>query len=306
MSKKGIMLILSLVVSLTIDSSMAAAAVPSQPQTELTVDQKKAADGIAGAIFFDNKHDVERIFNDNFAEALLTYDKPATAINRAINISTAVQKALETTFHDKPLRSLKNPAGTRFTKLIQQYLHDLILIIQKEGEQRRLSPFEELSPYIQAEIVKNLNDKDLAHLAATSSHELTVLKEEMKNRPSFYWRMPLKKTPLIGHTTWINALEFSHNGTFLVSGTDDGSIIEYDVQTHKEKRRIVGHKAAVTSVAISTDNKKIASGSSDQTVRLWNAATGEEINQFVINNQSPVAFSHDSKYLGFLPKRRFG
>jgi hypothetical protein len=44
-----------------------------------------------------------------------------------------------------------------------------------------------------------------------------------------------------------------------------------------EVRQLVGHKAAVTSVAFSPDGKQALTGSGDRTVRLWDVATGAEV-----------------------------
>jgi WD40 repeat protein len=55
----------------------------------------------------------------------------------------------------------------------------------------------------------------------------------------------------------------------------------------------------VNSVAFSPDGKTLASGSLDQTVRLWEVATGKEILKFE-GHQDPVcsvAFSPDGRHL---------
>jgi WD40 repeat protein len=46
----------------------------------------------------------------------------------------------------------------------------------------------------------------------------------------------------------------------------------------------LGHRAVVTSTAFSPDGKRIVSGSDDGTTRLWDAASGKEIAQFISFN----------------------
>jgi WD40 repeat protein len=58
-----------------------------------------------------------------------------------------------------------------------------------------------------------------------------------------------------------------------------------------------GHSSTVSSVAFSHDSKKVASGSDDKTIRIWDAKTGEC--ERVLEGHSDwvrsVVFSHDSK-----------
>ncbi len=60
-----------------------------------------------------------------------------------------------------------------------------------------------------------------------------------------------------------------------------------------------GHLAAINSVVFSPDGKRLATGSDDRTVKLWDAATGREI--FTLRGHADainsVAFSPDGKRL---------
>src|SRR5262249_14277932 len=70
-------------------------------------------------------------------------------------------------------------------------------------------------------------------------------------------------------------------------------------QYNGEKSRLRGHQGAVTAVAFSPDDRLIASGSADHTVKLWAAGTGREVRSLDGHKAgvTAVAFSPDGKRL---------
>ncbi len=50
----------------------------------------------------------------------------------------------------------------------------------------------------------------------------------------------------------------------------------------------VGHNRAMSSVAFFPDGLKLASGSEDKTVRIWDTKTGKAIHAPLIGHTSPV------------------
>lgn len=59
--------------------------------------------------------------------------------------------------------------------------------------------------------------------------------------------------------------------------------------------KLIGHSKSIRSLACSSSGRYIASGSSDQTVKIWNILTGEQTNELRGHTDAvlSVAFSSD-------------
>ena len=51
----------------------------------------------------------------------------------------------------------------------------------------------------------------------------------------------------------------------------------WDLETRQELGTLQGHRSFVLSVTFSPDGKFLATGSRDKTIKLWEAATDEEV-----------------------------
>eukprot|EP00306_Pavlova_sp_CCMP459_P002597 CAMPEP_0185169254 /NCGR_PEP_ID=MMETSP1139-20130426/17026_1 /TAXON_ID=298111 /ORGANISM="Pavlova sp., Strain CCMP459" /LENGTH=411 /DNA_ID=CAMNT_0027734783 /DNA_START=8 /DNA_END=1244 /DNA_ORIENTATION=+ len=78
------------------------------------------------------------------------------------------------------------------------------------------------------------------------------------------------KRALKGHSHFIQDVTISSDGQFALSGSWDGTLRLWDINSGATTRRFVSHEKDVLAVAFSADNRQIVSGSRDRTIKLWN------------------------------------
>ena len=105
----------------------------------------------------------------------------------------------------------------------------------------------------------------------------------------------------------ITAIAYAPDGTTIITGNSDGSARVWDAETLQRRGTLRGHKGSVTAVVYSPDGTTIATGGGwnsrlagkkerDDTVRLWDANTGEHIATFIGHSSTinSLAFSPDN------------
>lgn len=78
-----------------------------------------------------------------------------------------------------------------------------------------------------------------------------------------------------GHTDIVNSVDFSTDGTVLVSGSDDATLRLWDVATGRRVATPIKAQSRVKSVCLSPDGLSVAGGLADGRVCLWDVKTGE-------------------------------
>jgi WD40 repeat protein len=86
---------------------------------------------------------------------------------------------------------------------------------------------------------------------------------------------------LRGHKSVVNVLNFSPDGSKLVSGSGLGdlSAIVWDVPGRRLMHRLVGHKADLYGAIFTPDGERAVTGSDDATLRLWRVSDGSLIKE---------------------------
>ena len=101
------------------------------------------------------------------------------------------------------------------------------------------------------------------------------------------------------------AVVFSQNGYMLATvlnskrATADSrfSILVWEVPDGKSHFTLKGHTAKVNALAFTPNGHRLASGSNDKTIRLWDTSTGTEILNIPSGKIRALAFSMDGKVL---------
>lgn len=97
--------------------------------------------------------------------------------------------------------------------------------------------------------------------------------------------------------SFVRAIAITPDGTKMVSGLGDKSLIVWDMKTGTSLKTLTGHNGSVDAVAITLDSKQIVSGSTDSTIKIWNIETGENIDTFIGHQSSirAIAITPDGK-----------
>jgi len=112
---------------------------------------------------------------------------------------------------------------------------------------------------------------------ATSSENPDMLLTGSRDKSIIIWNITrdpntygVPRRSLTGHSHFVQDVVVSSDGQFGLSGSWDGTLRLWDLNTGATTRRFIGHTKDVLSVAFSADNRQIVSGSRDKTIKLWN------------------------------------
>jgi WD40 repeat protein len=116
---------------------------------------------------------------------------------------------------------------------------------------------------------------------------------------------------LRGHVDWVTAVAFSPDGRYIASvGVEKDKTLRIFELPPLETTGGGGHLLAVNAVAVNPKGTVVATAGTDQTIKLWDIATGKEISTLIGNADTPfsIAFlGNDALVMGgSLPTRDAG
>ena len=104
---------------------------------------------------------------------------------------------------------------------------------------------------------------------------------------------------LDGNADWVNAVSFSPDGQYALSGATDNSVKLWEVVTGRQIQTFTGLDSQPISVALSPDGSYLVSESSNGHVQLWNVDSGDIVRSFERRSEAVLAatFSPDGQYV---------
>ena len=106
-----------------------------------------------------------------------------------------------------------------------------------------------------------------------------------------------------GHNDWVDHISFSPDGKTLISGSDDGTIIFWDIPTQQRTGQLFTENAArILTMILGPDGKTLVSAYSDGKVVFWDVPTQQAVGQVLLVAESSYTissmdFSPDGKNL---------
>jgi WD40 repeat protein len=99
------------------------------------------------------------------------------------------------------------------------------------------------------------------------------------------------------HSATVRGVAFSPDGRMALSGSEDKTLILWDLASGKPIQRLARHSGEVHSVAFSPDGRMALSGSEDKTLILWDLASGKPIQRLAGHSGEvhSVTFSPDGR-----------
>jgi hypothetical protein len=186
---------------------------------------------------------------------------------------------------DRALLEVEAPAGAEVT------------IDGEHKGQRRHFPFQPFRP-----------GQQVSHDVRVKFRDGSVTERTVLLRGGWRVRLPVGEpgagarpelVPQTGHTGRINAVAFSPDGRYVITGADDSTAQLWEAHTGRKVRDLKGHTGYVTAGAFSPDGKNVLTGSWNRTAILWEAATGRVVQSFPGHRKdvTSVAFTRDGKHI---------
>ena len=145
----------------------------------------------------------------------------------------------------------------------------------------------------------------LPHIFMKKDKKLKQLKgilTNFKKSPCFSANRDQSSMVLQLHSDVVYALEVTHDQRFLLSGSGDKTVIQWDLINNEYIRSFtgqpstsktqtlqkMGHSDAIYDLKITSDDRYFLTGSGDKTIRIWEMSSGDVLGILSGQHKAPV------------------
>ncbi|KAH7930912.1 WD40 repeat-like protein [Leucogyrophana mollusca] len=104
-----------------------------------------------------------------------------------------------------------------------------------------------------------------------------------------------------GHTDRVNSVAYFPDGQHIASGSNDKTVIIWDVESGRQDGQPLQHDSIVKWIAISPDGRRIASGLGGGGLVVWDALTRKVVHEIKGGGVYGLAYSPDGRWIATAP-----
>ncbi|MGD2205177.1 MAG: BTAD domain-containing putative transcriptional regulator [Anaerolineae bacterium] len=148
---------------------------------------------------------------------------------------------------------------------------------QQRIAQRETAVAHSLNLATGAQLALSESDTDLALALALAANQIANPPPQARLTLAEAAYAPGTRRVFQGHTAPVQTVAIDPEGRTALSGSADGSLILWNIETGEALRRLEGHEGTVHSVAFLPGGQQVLSGSADGSLILWDLNTGRAL-----------------------------
>lgn len=166
---------------------------------------------------------------------------------------------------------------------------------QLEIANRRAAEIQNLNLLNVAEDALRIGDNGLAMQLVLTVAASDIVSPAVQNTLYDVAYASVLRDRLTAHTRKVTAIALSPDGQWLATGSEDATVIVWNVATGEQVQQLANHRGPINSLTFSADSSLLASAATDATASIWNVATGELLTQLRghRNVLTDIAFTPD-------------
>lgn len=101
------------------------------------------------------------------------------------------------------------------------------------------------------------------------------------------------------HKKSITTVAIASDDSFVISGSKDSILIQWNMYSGKKMKDFIGHENAVRCTALSNDDTLLVSGSDDNTIKIWDVRNGRHIRTLSGHEQNVMGccLTYDDRFI---------